>query len=170
MKEINIISRTNLFETFNYEIYFDDKFYNGICSPTSFISNLLIEKKPSPLKIIVSNNNKEIFNIYKVYKTPLNNSIYTISFFNKEYAVLEANNFKIPDFLIETDFGNLEISGTVSSGQYTITLLNNIVANISSKKTKDSKEYTIYHNLDFNNSSELLISATLIIDSLYHYY
>lgn len=170
MKEIKIITKTTLFETFIYEISFDDNIYKGVFSPTSFIESFIVDKKPSLYKISVSKESKEVFSIYKNYKTPLSENLYTISCYQTNYSVKDLRNFKIPDFFIPTDFGNLEVSGTVATGEYSVKISDNTVATITTVKNKDLKEYTISHNLDFNHCNELLISIVLIIDSLYHYY
>lgn len=170
MKQITIISKTTLIETFIYEIFCDEYKYKGISDINSPILSIIKERRPFLSKISVINENKEFMSIYKNYKTPLNNTLFTIKIKDNTYKLKESNTFKVPDFSINSEFGNLSVNGTIANGKYYISLNKNNIAEIFSKRNKDTKEYNINYNYISSDIENLIISIVIIIDNLYHYY
>lgn len=170
MNKINIISNTTILETYKYEITSSEFSYKALLELTSPIKSILKERKAFLSKISVTSDNNEIIAIYKNYKTPLTEILFTIELNNNTYFVKESKNFQIPDFYIDTNFGKIEVSGNISTGNFTITLNKKIISTINSTNKKYSKSYNILYN---NNNCEiikLIISIVLIIDNLFHYY
>lgn len=170
MKTIKIFSESTILEQFYYKITSDSFSYRAFTEIPSPLKSILKEKRAHLLKISVINENKEIISIFKNYPSPLISNLFEIKTNNTTYYLKEGNNFKIPDFFIDTTMGKVEISGFIAKGEFSITISNKEIASINSYRSKDKKEYNLEYDTNYTSIKELLISIVLILDNLYHYY
>ncbi|MBP2025434.1 hypothetical protein [Peptoniphilus stercorisuis] len=170
MKTIKIFSQSTILEQFSYKITSDNFTYKAFTELPSPIKSILKEKRAYLLKISVINENNEIISIFKNYQSPITSNLFEIIANNTTYYLKESNNFRMPDFFINTDFGKVEISGLIAKGEYFININNKKIANINTYKSKEKKEYNLEYDTDYDILKELLISIVLILDNLYHYY
>lgn len=171
MKKITILSTTSILETYNYKITSNDFNYIALLNIYSPIKSIIKSRRAFLSKIsVINEDKKEIMNIYKNYQSPITKNLFVIEIDNDTYFVKESNNFKIPDLYINTPFGLVEISGNIASGEFLILLNSTTIAIIKTTKRNNNKEYEIFYFTEDDLLIKLIISSTLILDNLYHYY
>ena len=171
MNKIVILAKSNIFNSFNYEIILNNRKIYGYTNNSTLLKDSFNFKKPVLSKIEILDSLKNpVIEIYKLYKTPLNSEAAIIITDGKNYSIEENISYSIPDLSVKINEGSLKLNGTVCSGTYSISLDNINIADIQSVNKNQHKEYIITFNDKYKNMTELFISLTVFLDSKYHFY